>query len=95
MPLARAEPLTIILEPTTASTSPRSSGQTMSIVGASVLILHEKVTPLGWLGVALVAGELVLVLVVQNASSPAARPTARPIGRAAADVGPYFRPSAR
>ena len=39
----------------------------LTIVGASVLILHEKVTPMGWLGVALVAGGLVLVVVAQNA----------------------------
>ena len=38
----------------------------LTIVGASVVILHEKVTPLGWLGVVLVAGGLVLVVVAQN-----------------------------
>lgn len=38
----------------------------LTIVGASVLILHEKVTPMGWLGVALVAGGLVLVVVAQG-----------------------------
>ncbi len=38
----------------------------LTIVGASVVILHEKVTPLGWLGVFLVAGGLVLVVVAQN-----------------------------
>lgn len=38
----------------------------LTIVGASVVILHEKVTPLAWLGVLLVAGGLVLVVVAQN-----------------------------
>ena len=38
----------------------------LTIVGASVVILHEKVTPMAWLGVFLVAGGLVLVVVAQN-----------------------------
>ena len=38
----------------------------LTIVGASVVILHEKVTLLGWFGVVLVAGGLVLVVVAQN-----------------------------
>lgn len=38
----------------------------LTIVGASVVILHEKVTLMAWLGVFLVAGGLVLVVVAQN-----------------------------
>lgn len=38
----------------------------LTIVGASVVILHEKVTPMAWLGVFLVAGGLVLVVVSQS-----------------------------
>ena len=38
----------------------------LTIIGASVVVLHERVTPLAWLGVFLVAGGLVLVVVAQN-----------------------------
>lgn len=38
----------------------------LTIVGSSVVILHEKVTPMAWLGVVLVAGGLVLVVVSQS-----------------------------
>ena len=36
------------------------------IIGSSVVVLGEKVTPLAWLGVAMVAGGLVLVVLAQS-----------------------------
>ena len=36
------------------------------VIGSSVVILHERVTLLGWLGAFLVAGGLVLVVVAQS-----------------------------
>ena len=38
------------------------------VVGSSVVVLHERVSPLGWLGVAAVVGGLVLVVVAQSQS---------------------------
>jgi drug/metabolite transporter (DMT)-like permease len=38
------------------------------VIGSSVVILHERVTLLGWLGVAFVAGGLVLVVLAQQTS---------------------------
>ncbi|HOZ56708.1 MAG TPA: EamA family transporter [Nakamurella multipartita] len=40
----------------------------LTIVGASAVILHEKVTPLAWVGVVLVGGGLVLVVLAQQAA---------------------------
>lgn len=40
----------------------------LTIVGASVVILHERVTPLAWLGVVMVAGGLVIVVLAQSGS---------------------------
>jgi drug/metabolite transporter (DMT)-like permease len=40
----------------------------LAVVGSSVLVLHEKVTPLAWLGVLCVAGGIVLVVVAQTNS---------------------------
>lgn len=37
------------------------------VIGSSVVILHERVTPLAWLGALFVVGGLVLVVVAQNA----------------------------
>lgn len=36
------------------------------IIGSSVVVLGEKVTPLAWLGVVMVAGGLVLVVLAQS-----------------------------
>ncbi len=36
------------------------------VVGSSVVVLHEKVSPLGWAGVAAVVGGLILVVVAQS-----------------------------
>jgi len=36
------------------------------IIGTSVVVLHERVSPLAWLGVSMVAGGLVLVVLAQN-----------------------------
>ena len=36
------------------------------IIGTSVVVLHERVSPLAWLGVLMVAGGLVLVVLAQN-----------------------------
>lgn len=38
------------------------------VIGSSVVILHERVTPLAWLGAFLVVGGLILVVVAQNSS---------------------------
>ncbi len=40
----------------------------LTIVAASAVVLHEKVTALAWLGVFLVAGGLVMVVLAQNAA---------------------------
>ena len=37
------------------------------VIGSSVVILHERVTPLAWLGAFFVVGGLILVVVAQNA----------------------------
>jgi drug/metabolite transporter (DMT)-like permease len=36
------------------------------IIGTSVVVLHERVSPLAWLGALMVAGGLVLVVLAQN-----------------------------
>jgi drug/metabolite transporter (DMT)-like permease len=38
----------------------------LAIIGSSVVVLHERVTPLAWLGSVLVAGGLILVVVAQS-----------------------------
>ena len=38
----------------------------LAIIGASVVVLNERVTPLAWLGSVLVAGGLVLVVIAQS-----------------------------
>lgn len=40
----------------------------LAVVGSSVIVLHEKVTPLAWVGVVCVAGGIVLVVLAQNSS---------------------------
>jgi undecaprenyl phosphate-alpha-L-ara4N flippase subunit ArnE len=40
----------------------------LAVVGSSVLVLHEKVTPLAWLGVFCVAAGIVLVVLAQTNS---------------------------
>jgi undecaprenyl phosphate-alpha-L-ara4N flippase subunit ArnE len=35
------------------------------IIGSSAIVLHERVTPLAWLGAAMVAGGLVVVVLAQ------------------------------
>src|SRR6478672_4557386 len=41
----------------------------LTIIGLSVITLHEKVSPMGWIGVVLVAGGLVLVVLGQQPAS--------------------------
>ena len=38
------------------------------VIGSSVVVLHERVTLLAWIGAILVAGGLVLVVLAQNSS---------------------------
>lgn len=38
----------------------------LAIIGSSAIILHERVTPLAWLGVLMVAGGLVVVVLAQS-----------------------------
>jgi drug/metabolite transporter (DMT)-like permease len=38
----------------------------LAVIGSSVVVLHERVTPLAWLGSVLVAGGLVLVVIAQS-----------------------------
>ena len=38
----------------------------LAIIGASVVVLNERVTPLAWLGSVLVAGGLILVVIAQS-----------------------------
>jgi len=40
----------------------------LAVIGSSVVILHERVTPLGWLGVGLVASGLIVVVLAQQSS---------------------------
>ena len=40
----------------------------LAVIGSSVIVLHEKVSPLGWLGVSMVAGGLVVVVLAQSGS---------------------------
>jgi undecaprenyl phosphate-alpha-L-ara4N flippase subunit ArnE len=37
----------------------------LAIIGSSAIVLHERVTPLAWLGVLMVAGGLVIVVLAQ------------------------------
>lgn len=38
------------------------------VIGTSVVVLHERVTPLAWVGAALVAGGLVITVLAQSSS---------------------------
>ena len=38
----------------------------LAVIGSSVIVLHERVSTLGWLGVSMVAGGLVVVVLAQN-----------------------------
>jgi drug/metabolite transporter (DMT)-like permease len=38
----------------------------LAVVGTSVIVLHEKVTPMAWVGVFCVAGGIILVVLAQN-----------------------------
>jgi len=45
-----------------------SANSLLIVIGSSVVVLHERVTLLAWIGAILVAGGLVLVVLAQNSS---------------------------